>query len=111
MGENCSAYRVVTVVGKERRFWRTKAVIVLQRCQSRAGAMHFSIPETEELGDSRAKSYTGYSLHINGVYHCLVRYRQLHSLHEQLKREFHANTLPVFPPPRRSSWRTRCSTA
>ena len=60
--------------------------------------MHFSIPETEELGDSRAKAYTGYSLHINGVYHCLVRYRQLHSLHEQLKREFHANTLPVFPP-------------
>ena len=60
--------------------------------------MHFSIPETEELGDTRAKSYTGYSLHINGVYHCLVRYRQLHSLHEQLKREFHANTLPAFPP-------------
>ena len=60
--------------------------------------MHFSIPETEELGDTKAKSYTGYSLHINGVYHCLVRYRQLHSLHEQLKREFHANTLPTFPP-------------
>ena len=60
--------------------------------------MHFSIPETEELGDTRSKSYTGYCLHINGVYHCMVRYRQLHNLHEQLKREFAANTLPSFPP-------------
>ena len=61
--------------------------------------MHFSIPETEELGDTRAKSYTGYCLHINGVYHCMVRYRQLHSLHDQLKREFSDSTaLPTFPP-------------
>ena len=60
--------------------------------------MHFSIPETEELGDTRAKSYTGYCLHINGVYHCMVRYRQLHSLHDQLKREFSAASLPTFPP-------------
>ena len=58
--------------------------------------MHFSIPETEELGDTRSKSYTGYCLHINGVYHCMVRYRQLHNLHEQLRREF--NPLPAFPP-------------
>ena len=61
-------------------------------------AMHFSIPETEELGDCRAKSYTGYCLHINGVYHAMVRYRQLHTLHDQLRREFSASTLPAFPP-------------
>ena len=61
--------------------------------------MHFSIPQTQELGDTRAKSYTGYCLHINGVYHCMVRYRQLHSLHDQLKREFSdTTTLPTFPP-------------
>merc|ERR1719334_602020 len=60
--------------------------------------MHFSIPETEEQGDTKAGSYTGYCLHINGVYHCRVRYRQLHSLHEQLRREFSASTLPPFPP-------------
>ena len=61
-------------------------------------AMHFSIPETEELGDCRAKSYTGYCLHINGVYHAMVRYRQLHTLNDQLRREFSASTLPAFPP-------------
>ena len=61
--------------------------------------MHFSIPQTQELGDTRAKSYTGYCLHINGVSHCMVRYRQLHSLHDQLKREFSdSTTLPTFPP-------------
>lgn len=60
--------------------------------------MHFSIPETEEQGDTKAGSYTGYCLHINGVYHCMVRYRQLHSLHDQLRREFVASTLPAFPP-------------
>jgi len=60
--------------------------------------MHFSIPETEEVGDTKAKAFTGYCLHINGVYHCLVRYRQLHALHEQLRREFGASALPAFPP-------------
>lgn len=37
-------------------------------------------------------------VHINGVRHCNVRYRQLHTLHEQLRREFHPSTLPSFPP-------------
>jgi hypothetical protein len=40
----------------------------------------------------------GYNIHINGVFHCTVRYRQLHNLHEQLKKEYGANNLPVFPP-------------
>ena len=37
-----------------------------------------------------------YEIHINGVRHCSLRYRQLHTLHEKLKREFHP--LPSFPP-------------
>jgi hypothetical protein len=40
----------------------------------------------------------GYNIYINGVFHCTVRYRQLHNLHEQLKKEYGANNLPVFPP-------------
>lgn len=39
-----------------------------------------------------------YNIHINGVFHCTVRYRQLHSLHEQLKRDLGGSTLPPFPP-------------
>ena len=39
-----------------------------------------------------------YEIHINGVRHCSLRYRQLHTLHEKLKREFHPSTLPTFPP-------------
>ena len=37
-------------------------------------------------------------VHINGVRHCIVRFRQLHALHEQLRREFMPHTLPSFPP-------------
>ena len=39
-----------------------------------------------------------YEIHINGVRHCTLRYRQLHILQEKLRREFHPSTLPVFPP-------------
>jgi len=60
--------------------------------------MHFSIPETIEQTDPKGAAYTGYCVHINGVYHCMVRYRQLYTLHEQLRREFVAATLPTFPP-------------
>ncbi len=28
-----------------------------------------------------------YALHVNGVKHCVVRYRQLHTLHEQIKKD------------------------
>lgn len=38
-----------------------------------------------------------YNVNINGVLHCRLRYRQLHSFHQQLKREF-GNSLPSFPP-------------
>lgn len=60
--------------------------------------MHFSIPDTEEFRDESGSTYMGYNIYINGVFHCTVRYRQLHNLHEQLKKEYGANNLPVFPP-------------
>ena len=43
-------------------------------------------------------AFQAYNVHINGVFHCTVRYRQLHSLHEQLRRDLGGSTLPSFPP-------------
>lgn len=60
--------------------------------------MHFSIPETEDFTDESGSSYTGYHIYINGKFHCTVRYRQLHNLHDQLKKEYGATALPYFPP-------------
>lgn len=39
-------------------------------------------------------------MHVNGVFHCTVRYRQFHSLFEKIKKEFPniAMGLPKFPP-------------
>lgn len=42
--------------------------------------------------------FQGYNIHINGIFHCTVRYKQLHNLHEQLKKEFGNDNLPPFPP-------------
>ena len=36
-------------------------------------------------------------MHINGLYHCTVRYKQLHNLHEQLTKDLEV-PLPSFPP-------------
>lgn len=58
--------------------------------------MHFSIPDTQEFKDENGANYVAYNVHINGVLHCTVRYKQLHNLHEQLKK-VHDN-LPSFPP-------------
>jgi len=62
--------------------------------------MHFTIPETTERRDINGTPYTSFELHLNGVHHCSVRYRQLHSLHQQLKKELQPATLhiPTFPP-------------
>lgn len=60
--------------------------------------MHFSIPDTAEINGDNGSTYMGYNIHVNGVFHCTVRYRQLHNFHEQLKKEFGVNNLPVFPP-------------
>ncbi|KAK9306931.1 hypothetical protein QLX08_002559 [Tetragonisca angustula] len=58
--------------------------------------MHFSIPDTQEFIDT-AGSYVGYNIYINGLFHCTVRYKQLHSLHEQLAKDLDIS-LPTFPP-------------
>ncbi|KAF3427754.1 hypothetical protein E2986_05278 [Frieseomelitta varia] len=58
--------------------------------------MHFSIPDTQEFIDT-AGSYVGYNIYINGLFHCTVRYKQLHSLHEQLAKDLDVS-LPTFPP-------------
>ncbi|XP_046674043.1 sorting nexin-17 [Homalodisca vitripennis] len=60
--------------------------------------MHFSIPDTQEFNDENGSSYMGYNIHINGIYHCTVRYKQLHNLNEQLKKIHGCNNVPAFPP-------------
>lgn len=60
--------------------------------------MHFSIPDTQEINEDNGSTFKGYNIHINGVFHCTVRFKQLHNLHEQLRKEYGASTLPPFPP-------------
>ncbi|XP_076753254.1 sorting nexin 17 [Xylocopa sonorina] len=59
--------------------------------------MHFSIPDTQEFIDASGNTYVGYNIHINGLFHCTVRYKQLYSLHEQLSKDLDIS-LPSFPP-------------
>lgn len=62
--------------------------------------MHFSIPETEEMfADPAQKTgqFTAFHLHVNGTYHCTFRYSQLHTFHEELKREFKVLVPDTFP--------------
>lgn len=61
--------------------------------------MHFSIPDTQEFQqDGSGSKFTGYNINVNGVFHCVVRYKQLHNFHEQLTKEFGQDKLPPFPP-------------
>ncbi|KAM4694069.1 sorting nexin-17 [Discoglossus pictus] len=60
--------------------------------------MHFSIPETETQNTETGAPYVAYNIHVNGVLHCRVRYSQLLGLHEQLRKEYGHNVIPVFPP-------------
>lgn len=39
----------------------------------------------------------GYNIYINGINHCTVRYKQLHNLNEQLKKNHGSNNVPTFP--------------
>ncbi|XP_033225970.1 sorting nexin-17-like [Belonocnema kinseyi] len=59
--------------------------------------MHFSVPDTQEFLDEAGNTYLGYNIHINGLFHCTVRYKQLHNLHEQLEKDYDI-PLPSFPP-------------
>ncbi|EZA52828.1 Sorting nexin-17 [Ooceraea biroi] len=61
--------------------------------------MHFSIPDTQEFLDGAGNAYVGYNVHVNGLFHCTVRYKQLHNLHVQLSKDLDIS-LPVFPPKR-----------
>lgn len=60
--------------------------------------MHFSIPDTSALKDDNGTSYSSFNIHINGVFHCSVRYSLLNAFHDELKKEFGSTTLPPFPP-------------
>ncbi|XP_017854916.2 sorting nexin-17 [Drosophila busckii] len=67
--------------------------------------MHFSIPDTQETyadGNNSvggaSPTYTVFNIYINGNYHCCLRYKQLHALHEQLRRRRADAPLPTFPP-------------
>ncbi|CAD6996882.1 sorting nexin-17 [Ceratitis capitata] len=66
--------------------------------------MHFSIPDTQELyAELTGTTYTGYNIYINGSYHCCLRYKQLHALHEQLRRrcaDLNIQLPATFPPKR-----------
>lgn len=42
-------------------------------------------------------SLQGFNVHVNGSFHASLRYKQLHSLHEQLKRSLPNIMLPPFP--------------
>ncbi|XP_075149505.1 sorting nexin 17 [Haematobia irritans] len=63
--------------------------------------MHFSIPDTQELySETTGSSYTGYNIYVNGTFHACLRYKQLHSLNDQLRRHCFTvgQMLPDFPP-------------
>lgn len=59
--------------------------------------MHFSIPDTQQLCDESGK-YTGFNLHLNGEYHCTLRYKQIHNFNEQLRKLYGPENVPNFPP-------------
>jgi sorting nexin-17 len=47
---------------------------------------------------TRYFSPQGFNIYVNGAFHCCLRYKQLHSLHEQLRRSLMNLSLPQFPP-------------
>lgn len=66
--------------------------------------MHITIAGAEEMVEVKGKregqplKYTAYHVHINGTYHCSVRYSTLSTLHNTLKREYGAEAVGDFPP-------------
>ncbi|XP_070247938.1 sorting nexin-31 isoform X3 [Myotis yumanensis] len=59
--------------------------------------MHFCIPVSQQRPDALGGRYTLYSVYLDGLLFCRVRYSQLHRWNEQLRRVF-GNCLPPFPP-------------
>ncbi|KAM6171657.1 sorting nexin-31 isoform 2-T2 [Erethizon dorsatum] len=58
---------------------------------------HFCIPVSQQLPDALGGRYVLYSVYLDGLLFCRVRYSQLHRWNEQLRRVF-GNCLPPFPP-------------
>ncbi|KAL9963088.1 hypothetical protein ACROYT_G032259 [Oculina patagonica] len=60
--------------------------------------MHFSVPDTVELKDKNGSNYLAYNVHINGSYHCGIRFSDLYQFSEQLRKEFGPRITAKFPP-------------
>lgn len=60
--------------------------------------MHFSVPDTVELKDKSGSNYLAYNVHINGSYHCGIRYSDLYQFNEQLRKQFGPRMSAKFPP-------------
>lgn len=41
--------------------------------------------------------FQSFNIHINGIFHCSMRYSQLHRLHDHIEQEFGVPNLPPFP--------------
>ncbi|XP_066926055.1 sorting nexin-17-like isoform X2 [Clytia hemisphaerica] len=50
--------------------------------------MHFSIPETVQASEENGSKFWNFHIHVNGVFHCKLRYSQLDKFYEQLKNDF-----------------------
>lgn len=64
--------------------------------------MHICLPDTREVKPQHGSAYLLYNVHIDGLYHCSLRYKQLLHLHQALAKRFNSTTttsqLPTFPP-------------
>ena len=63
--------------------------------------MHICIPDTREVRPQHGSAYLLYNIHIDGLYHCSLRYKQLLHLHQLLTKRFNLHysyQLPQFPP-------------
>lgn len=60
--------------------------------------MHFSVPDTVDLTDKTGSKYLAYNVHINGSYHCGIRYSDLYQFSEQLRKAFGPRISAKFPP-------------
>lgn len=62
--------------------------------------MHICIPDTREVRPAHGSAFLLYNIHIDGLYHCSLRFKQLLHLHQALSKKFASNLyqLPPFPP-------------
>lgn len=60
--------------------------------------MHFSIPETVQDTDANGSKFWNFHIHVNGIFHCKLRYSILDKFYEQLKNDFPGRIQPkLFP--------------